>query len=242
MGTAIMVTSGKGGTGKTSLVAGVGTCLAALGKRVLCMDLDVGLRSLDLVLGMDDRALMDFTDAAHGRCSLNDAARQPEVPGLYLLTAPAQSEPPDFPLFRRLMDEAKEQFDFVLLDSPAGLGDNFRLASSGADKAVVVSTTDPVALRDAQRAVTELVRDVPDLHLVMNRVEKKTLRGMGATIDQAMDTAGLPLLGVVPEDRQVRLAAVKGTPLPLYTSKGAVRAYLNIAKRLLGRRAPLERF
>ena len=240
MGTAIMVTSGKGGTGKTSLTAGVSSCLAALGKRVLCIDLDIGLRNLDIALGMDDRAVMDFTDVMDRRCSLlTGAVEQPKIRGLHLLTAPLRLEHPDFDRFRQVVEEAKEMYDFVLLDSPAGLGDGFQLAMCAADRAVVVSATDPAALRDAQRAVSELIHTVDELPLVMNRVEPRVMRHLHTTIDEAMDTAGLPLLGVVPEDPKVVLAAGHGVPLVLYARRGAVRAYLNIAKRLLGQKVPL---
>ena len=240
MGTAIMVTSGKGGTGKTSLTAGVSSCLAALGKRVLCIDLDIGLRNLDIALGMDDRAVIDFTDVMDRRCSLlTGAGEQPKIRGLHLLTAPLRLEHPDFDRFRQVVEEAKEMYDFVLLDSPAGLGDGFQLAMCAADRAVVVSATDPAALRDAQRAVSELIHTVDELHLVMNRVEPRVMRHLHTTIDEAMDTAGLPLLGVVPEDPKVVLAAGHGVPLVLYARRGAVRAYLNIAKRLLGQKVPL---
>lgn len=240
MGTAIMVTSGKGGTGKTSLTAGVSSCLAALGKRILCIDLDIGLRNLDIALGMDDRAVMDFTDVMDRRCSLlTGAVEQPKIRGLHLLTAPLRLEHPDFDRFRQVVEEAKEMYDFVLLDSPAGLGDGFQLAMCAADRAVVVSATDPAALRDAQRAVSELIHTVDELHLVMNRVEPRVMRHLHTTIDEAMDTAGLPLLGVVPEDPKVVLAAGHGVPLVLYARRGAVRAYLNIAKRLLGQKVPL---
>lgn len=240
MGTAIMVTSGKGGTGKTSLTAGVSSCLAALGKRILCIDLDIGLRNLDIALGMDDRAVMDFTDVMDRRCSLlTGAVEQPKIRGLHLLTAPLRLEHPDFDRFRQVVEEAKEMYDFVLLDSPAGLGDGFQLAMCAADRAVVVSATDPAALRDAQRAVSELIHTVDELHLVMNRVEPRVMRHLHTTIDEAMDTAALPLLGVVPEDPKVVLAAGHGVPLVLYARRGAVRAYLNIAKRLLGQKVPL---
>lgn len=240
MGTAIMVTSGKGGTGKTSLAAGVGGCLAGLGKRVLCVDLDIGLRGLDLVLGMEDRAVMDFTDVMAGRCPLEDAAAaHPEIPGLFLLTAPVHLEELDPEGFRRVVEQAKAEYDFVLLDSPAGLGDGFRLAAAGADTVVVVSTTDPSAQRDAQRCVAELLHTAPHLLLVMNRVEPGTLRRLHADIDRAMDATGLPLLGVVPEDARVGAAAHAGRPLVLEADRGAVQAYLNIARRLLGRRTPI---
>ncbi|MDE6261669.1 MAG: P-loop NTPase [Oscillospiraceae bacterium] len=241
MGTAVMVTSGKGGTGKTSLTAGVASCLAALGRRVLCVDVDIGLRDLDLALGMSDRAVMDFSDVMDYRCSLLGAAvEQPEIRGLYLLTAPLSADGLDRNRFCDLVDEAKEYFDFVFMDSPAGLGDGFQLAMSAAERAIVVSAVDPAALRDAQRTVAEL-HALPQLHLVMNRVQPGLIAQLRTSIDHAMDTAGLPLLGVVPEDPAVTLATAAGVPLVLSTYKGAAPAYLNIAKRLLGQRVPLLR-
>lgn len=240
MGTSIMVTSGKGGTGKTSLTAAVASCLAALGHRVLCIDLDIGLRNLDIALGLSDRALMDFSDVMYRRCSLLSAVvEHPDIRGLYLLTAPMTLDAPDPALFRSLVDDARDCFDFIFMDSPAGLGDGFQLAAAAADRAIVVSATDPAALRDAQRAVTEMVGQIRELHLVMNRVQPKLIGKLRTSIDNAMDTAGLPLLGVIPEDQSVMVAAVTGVPLVLMTNKGAAPAYLNIARRLLGQRVPL---
>lgn len=242
MGSVIVITSGKGGTGKTSLTGGVGASLALLGKQVLCLDGDVGLRNLDITLGMTDAALMDFSDVMAGRCDLSRAAApHPTVSGLHLLTAPL-TLPGDFPGeagFQALLQQAREAYDYVLIDSPAGLGSGFRLASCGADRAVVVSTNDSSALRDAQRTVTELGRSIDTIHLVMNRIQPKLMRRLRTTIDDAMDAAGLPLLGVVPEDAQVILAANTSQPLILTSRKGAALAYLNIAKRLLGERVPL---
>ena len=242
MGTAIVVTSGKGGTGKTSLTGGLASCLAALGRRVLCIDMDVGLRNLDITLGMTDRALMDFTDVIAGRCPLERAAApHPQLVNLFLLTAPVNpSAGLDPARVSALLDQARAQFDYVLIDSPAGVGDGFRLAACGADRAIVVSTSDASSLRDAQRAVGEL--SLPTIHLVVNRVQPRLLRRLRATIDDAMDTAGLPLLGVVPEDEGVMLSANQGVPIILNTrGKGAALAYLNIAKRIEGLRVPIMR-
>ena len=241
MGTAVMITSGKGGTGKTSLTAGVASCLAALGRRVLCVDLDIGLRNLDLTLGMSDRALMDFTDVMEYRCPLLSAAvEQPEIRGLFLLTAPQSSDGLDRKRFQALIEEACDYFDLVFMDSPAGLGEGFQLAMAAADRVIVVSAVDPAALRDAQRTVAEL-HELTQLHLVMNRVQPKLISKLRTSIDSAMDTAGLPLLGVVPEDAAVTISAASGVPLVLTTYKGAAPAYLNISKRLLGQRVPLLR-
>ena len=239
MGCAVMITSGKGGTGKTSLTAGVASCLAALGQRVLCIDMDIGLRNLDLVLGLSDRAVMDFSDVMDYRCSLLEAAaEQPEIKGLFLLTAPLSPDALDRERFRAVVDEAKDCFDFVLMDSPAGLGDGFQLARAAADRAIVVSAVDPAALRDAQRTVTELDH-LRQVHLIMNRIQTRLLRRLRTTIDDAMNTAGLPLVGVVPEDPQVILCANLGKPLTTRGKRGAALACWNIAQRLDGNKVPI---
>ena len=241
MGAAIMITSGKGGTGKTSLTAGAASCLAALGHRVLCIDLDIGLRNLDLVLGLSDRAVMDFSDVMEYRCSLLSACvEQPEIKGLYLLTAPLSPDGLEAERFCQVVADAKDCFDFVFMDSPAGLGGGFQLALGAADRAIVVSAVDPAALRDAQRTVAEL-HALPQLHLVMNRVQPRLIRKLRTSIDNAMDEAGLPLLGVVPEDAAVTMSAAAGVPLVLASHRRAAHAYLNISKRILGQRVPLLR-
>ena len=240
MGISVMVTSGKGGTGKTSHTAGVASCLAALGNRVLCIDLDIGLRNLDIALGLTDLAVMDFSDVMARRCPLLTAATShPDIKGLYLLTAPMNLDNPDINRFCSMIDDAKDYFDFIFMDSPAGLGIGFQLAMAAADRAVLVSATDPAALRDAQRTVSELSGTISEVHLVMNRVQPKLMNKLRTSIDSAMDTAGLPLIGVVPEDPNVTVAATAGEPLVMMTYKGASPAYLNIARRLIGQRTPL---
>ena len=177
MGTAIVVTSGKGGTGKTSITGGVAGSLARLGHSVLCIDMDIGLRNLDISLGLSDRALMDFSDVAEGRCPLVRAAvNHPDLPGLALLTAPMTLSPAlTEEAVRRMLDTARSLYDYVLIDSPAGLGAGFRMACCGADRAIVVSTNDASSLRDAQRTVGEL-DFLRQIHLVMNRIQPKLLR------------------------------------------------------------------
>ena len=246
MGQCIAVVSGKGGTGKTSFTAGVGEALALSGRRVLCLDCDVGLRNLDLALGLSDRALMDFSDVAQGRCSLESAVvEHPRLPGLFLLTAPVRTRgrPVTETQMADLLAEVRKRYDFCLLDAPAGLGTGFLLAAASADRAVVVTTADPSSLRDAQHTVMELDRfGSGKLHLVVNRVRKKLLRSMHATIDDAIDKAGLPLIGVVPEDDALLLSLTRGTPLLLASSQSpAAWAYRNIAARLQGGRVPLLR-
>ena len=241
----VAVVSGKGGTGKTSFTAGVGAALAISGRRVLCLDCDVGLRNLDIALGLSDRTLMDFSDVAQGRCGLDAAAvEHPRIPGLFLLTAPARmrERPVTEAEMEALLREVRKRFDFCLLDAPAGLGYGFRLAVCGADRCVVVTTADASSLRDAQHTVMELDRfPAGQLHLVVNRVRRKMLRHMHATIDDAIDRAGLPLLGVVPEDDALPLCMNRGLPIALADGQSAAAAYRNIAKRLQGERVPLLR-
>jgi septum site-determining protein MinD len=245
LGQCIAVVSGKGGTGKTSFVAGVGSALAIYGKRTLCLDCDVGLRNLDLALGLSDRALMDFTDVAQGRCGLDAAVvEHPKLKNLFLLTAPAliHRRPVTKAEMSALLGEVKKRYDYCLLDAPAGLDYGFQLAVCAADRAIVVTTSDASSLRDAQHTVMELSHfPRGSLHLVVNRVRSKFLRHLHATIDDAIDTAGLPLLGVVPEDEQLPLSLNRGVPLLLSDSGLAAAAYQNIARRIVGERVPLMR-
>ena len=190
-----------------------------------------------------DSAVMDFTDVMAGRCTLEEAAaRHPRQKNLYLLTAPARSGAAeiDREAFRALFPEIQSRFRYCLVDAPAGLGAGFRLALAGADRAVVVTTTDASSLRDAQRTVMEL-EDLErgKVHLVVNRCKKKLLKSLHQTIDDAIDTAGLPLLGVVPEDETMPLFAGRGSPLLLTTNDYAAQAYRHIARRIDGQRAQL---
>ncbi len=245
MGQTIAVVSGKGGTGKTSFTANVGMALAQLGYSTLCLDCDIGLRNLDLALSMTDRAVMDFTDVVSGFCSLEDAVvPHPQQNHLYLLTAPTRTTVPELTgdSMRALISAIKQKFDFCLVDAPAGLGEGFRLAVDSVDRAIVVTTTDAISLRDAQRTVMELSH-LPrgKVHLVVNRCRKKLMRSLHQTIDDAIDTAGLPLLGVIPEDETMALYAGRSVPLLLSENQYAAQAYRNIARRLNGQRTPLLR-
>ncbi|MCI9677466.1 MAG: septum site-determining protein MinD [Oscillospiraceae bacterium] len=241
MGQTISVVSGKGGTGKTSFTANVGMALAQMGHPTLCLDCDVGLRNLDIAMVMTDRAVMDFTDVLAGRCTLEEAAAaHPKQKNLFLLTAPNRETWVDESLFQGLFEEINRKFDYCLVDAPAGLGIGFRLAISGADRAVVVTTTEASSLRDAQKTVMEL-KNLRTVHLVVNRCRKKLLKSLHQTIDDAIDTAGLPLLGVVPEDETMPLYAGRDIPLLLSGNDCAAQAYRNIARRLDGQRAALMR-
>ena len=242
MGQVVAIVSGKGGTGKTSLTALIGASLATLGKETLLLDCDVGLRDLDLALGLSDRVLMDFSDVVAGRATLDEAAVQhPKLQNLYLLTAPVTTEAslasPDG--MGALLREARESYDFVLLDGGAGLGESFRLATEHADRIIVVSTTEPSCLRDAQRTVMELHSYPGRVHLIVNRLRRKLLKSLRANIDDAMDAAGLPLLGVVPEDEDMPALLGKGKVDGFGYYSPARRATRNIARRLCGEKVPL---
>ena len=242
MGTVIAITSGKGGTGKTSITGGVAASLALMGRSVLCVDMDIGLRNLDISLGLSDRALMDFSDVALGRCPLARAAvEHPDLKGLALLSAPMTMPDGLTPeAVRTMLQEARDSWDYVLIDAPAGLGAGFRLSVCGADRALVVATNDASSLRDAQRTAAELDH-LKTIHLVMNRVQTRLMRKLRTTIDDAMNAAGLPLIGVVPEDPQVMLCANLGRPLTTRGRRGAALACWNIAQRLEGHRVPIMR-
>lgn len=243
MGIAIVVTSGKGGTGKTSITSGVAVALAQFGRQVLCIDMDIGLRNLDISLGLSDKALMDFSDVALGRCSLVRACvTHHTIRRLSLLTAPLVLPPEVTTLkIQKLVADACNLYDYVLIDCPAGLDIGFQLATCAADRALVVATCDASSLRDAQRAISVLGH-LEQIHLVMNRIQPKLLRRLHTTIDDAMDTAGLPLIGVVPEDSAVMLSANRGRPLSRITGRqGAAAACINIAKRLEGQKVPILR-
>ena len=245
MGQAIAVVSGKGGTGKTSFTANVGMALAQLGRKTLCLDCDVGLRNLDIAMALTDRAMMDFTDVLAGSCTLEEAAvPHPGQKDLYLLTAPTRIGAADVEAgaLEKLLPAIRERFDYCLIDAPAGLGAGFQLAVGGADRAVVVTTTEASSLRDAQRTVMELgCLGRGQVHLVVNRCRRKLLKSLHQTIDDAIDSAGLPLLGVIPEDETMPLYAGRGVPLLSTNNNCAASAYRNIAKRIDGRRVALMR-
>lgn len=239
MGQILAFVSGKGGTGKTSMTAAVATCLAAQGKRVLCLDLDIGLRNLDIALGLAGEPLLPFTSFVDGTYSLDKLTEHPQVPGLYMLTAPVTARPEDIAEedLRTFLNAAAAQFDFILLDAPAGIGAGFRLAANCAHSAVVVTGGDKAALRDGARAAEHLSMDAK---VLVNRVSKRMFRKMVQTVDDVMDEVSLPLLGIVPEDKNVTLAAAQGKTLALHSSKGASLACLRISRRLMGLKEPLK--
>lgn len=242
MGEIISVISGKGGTGKTTVCAAVATCLAAEGKRVLCIDADIGLRNLDIALGMADLPVIAFTDVMYGHYTFEDAAKHPKLEKLSLLTAPIRENGKliDDSGFQRMLKQAKETFDFCLIDAPAGIGEGFRLATQFSDRCIIISTPDPASVRDAAQAADMLLlQGKEDLLLVVNRVAPRMFSRMALTVDDIMDQVGLPLLGLVPEDSDVMLAAAKGESLIYAANDGAAEAALRISRRLRGEVLPL---
>ena len=242
MGEAIAVLSGKGGTGKTSITAGIATALASEGSRVLCIDCDVGLRNLDIPLGLSDMATLSFLEVCQGSYSLEQLTAHPKFPTLYFLTAPMNrsAEEVDAQAFANLVCAAREKFDYIFLDAPAGVDAGFRLAAVRADRVLLVTGSDPAAVRDAGRTgqVLELMGK-DNVRLIVNRINPKLVSNMDLTVDDVMDNAGLPLIGIVPEDPNVTLSAAFGTPLLTYTKKGAAAACRRIAKRIQGMPVPI---
>ena len=238
MGEVFAVVSGKGGTGKTSVCAGIATALAELGKRVLCIDCDVGLRNLDISLGMSDSGNLSFLDVSEFGYDLKNAPRHSVFPQLAFLTAPMNRSAEDIDPgpFLELLQRARREFDYVFLDSPAGVDAGFRLVTAAADQFLVVTGAGPAAVRDAAR-VGELLElsGKTGARLIVNRVDKSMLSAVRMTIDDINDTAGLPLAGIILEDPHVTLAAAFSLPLLQYASRcDAARACRRIANRLQG--------
>ena len=237
MGDVIAVLSGKGGTGKTSVCAGISTALARDGCSVLAIDCDMGLQNLDISLGMSDSGALSFVDVCEGSYQLSQAAQHPQFETLRFLTAPVSRSAGsvDQKAFRKMIRQAQKQFDYVLLDAPAGIDAGFELAARYAQRIILVTGADPGAVRDASRAGQKLeLMGKTNVRLVVNRVSKRLFRGMSTTVDDIMDKTGLPLLGVIPEDPSVLLAAAVQTPLISYSLRGASIAIDAIAKRLQG--------
>ena len=241
MGELIAIVSGKGGTGKTSLCAGIAQALAESGETVLCIDCDVGMRNLDIALGLSHLGALSFQEAAE--YGLDKASQHPQFPNLRFLTAPmnCSTQAVDTTKFGKLLEQARNQFTYTLLDAPAGVEAGFRLAACHADRILVVTGSDPASVRDAGRAGQLLhAMGKINVRIIVNRIDPRMVRAMRLTVDDIMDRTGLPLMGIVPEDYEVVLAATFETPLLKYTKKGAAAACRRIAKRIQGRRVPVS--
>ena len=244
MGKVIAVTSGKGGTGKTTTVAAISSCLAALDHKTLCIDFDSGLKNLDLALSMTDFAVADFMDVVEGRLDLMSACHEsPQVSNLFFLGAPTVCGPdvPDVELVRPMFDEIRREFDYCFIDSPAGIGPGFRLVHAFADMSIVVTNGELPAIRDAQRTVS-VIRDmgIPELRLLVNRVKPRNISLIMTTVDDIIDTVGAQLLGLVREDNSVFMSLHENTPLILFRKRSAAYDFLDAARRINGEDIPLR--
>lgn len=242
MSKSILIASGKGGCGKSTLAVNCGAVLAGLGRKVLLIDTDAGLRALDMLLSVSDRVVYDLSDVLASRCEPVKAIVATAVAGLELLPAPSEAydgvfEPEGF---RKLCKGLARYYDYLLLDSPAGIGAGMLTAAAAADRAVVIATADPLAVRDAGR-VAQVLRGLgmADIRLVLNRVVPSLIRRKTAySLDGAIDGASIRLLGIVPEDRRVTVAGYEGKPVAP-GRKGAGAAFSNIARRIDGEDIPL---
>ena len=239
----IAVVSGKGGTGKTSVCAGLSVALAAQGKRVLSIDCDVGLRNLDISLGLSQMDAVSLLEVCRGEYDICHALPHPDFPELFFLTAPVNCRPSEIrsDAFCAMLRSARRHFDYIFLDAPAGVDAGFQLAARYAERVLLVTGADPASVRDARRAgdLLELMGKT-DVRMIVNRVDRAMLSLLRFTIDDVMDSAGLPLLGVVPEDPNVTLAAAFGKPLLKMTKRGAAKACRSIAKRIQGNYVPVK--
>ncbi|NWL88921.1 MULTISPECIES: septum site-determining protein MinD [unclassified Paenibacillus] len=244
MGEAIVVTSGKGGVGKTTTSANIGTALALLGKKVCLVDTDIGLRNLDVVMGLENRIIYDLIDVAEGRCRLNQAlVKDKRFEELYMLPA-AQTKDKNSVSPEQVKDivlELKKEYEYVIIDCPAGIEQGFRNAIAGADQAIVVTTPENAAVRDADRIIGLLENSqISSPKLVVNRIRTNMVKsGDMLDIDDVLQVLNIDLLGIVPDDELVIKAANSGEPTVMNPESMAAIAYRNIARRILGDTVPL---
>ena len=258
-GKVITVASGKGGTGKTTSVAALSSCLAVLGYKTLCIDFDVGMRNLDLSLAMQDFAVIDFVDVATGRIELMSAvSKAPMIPNLFFLTAPPgnidlitdESEDVseadndsaiNITAIKRMFEEIRENFDYCLIDAPPGIGSGLQLAVCDADTAIIVTAGEDPTIRDAQQTAAAIRNfGVDRLRLLVNRVDPKKYKIIKTTIDDIIDIVGVQLIGVIREDKYIFRALHANTPLVLYKKRQSAYDYLEVAHRIIGDNVPLQ--
>ena len=243
LGRVITITSGKGGVGKTTSTANLGTALAMLGKKVAVIDADIGLRNLDVVMGLEKRIVYDIVDVVEGRCRIRQALiKDKRFPELYLLPAaqtrdksavnPAQ--------MRLLCDHLKTEFDFVLIDCPAGIEQGFKNAIAGADMVVIVTTPEVSAVRDADRVIGLVeANGLPSPRLIINRIRPELVkRGEMMTQDDVVEVLAVDLIGIVPDDESIVISTNRGEAASTDRTSRAGQAYTNIARRLMGEDVP----
>ncbi len=243
MGEAIVVTSGKGGVGKTTTTANIATGLALRGKKVVMVDADIGLRNLDVIMGLENRIVYDIIDVVDGVCRIKQALiRDKRFEGLYLLPA-AQTKDKDAitpAQVEKLMGDLKETFDYVIIDCPAGIEQGFINAVSAADQAVVVTVPEVSAVRDADRVIGLLSTfDLTAPKLLVNRIRSDMVRrGDMMNIHDILEVLRVELVGVVPDDENIVPASNMGIPIVSNPEHPAGRAYQNVADRLMGKPTP----
>ncbi|MGB4503994.1 MAG: septum site-determining protein MinD [Syntrophaceticus sp.] len=244
MGEVYVITSGKGGVGKTTTAANIGTSLAMQGYQVVLVDADIGLRNLDVVLGLENRIVYDLVDVAHGRCRMRQALiRDRRFENLYLLPAAQTKDKtavnPE--QMKELCEELKKENDYVIVDCPAGIEQGFRNATAGADKAIIVTTPEVAAVRDADRIIGLLeASEIKDPILVLNRIRPKMVK-MGDMLDveDVIEHLAIDLLGIVPDDESIIISTNRGEPAVLNSNSRAGQAYRNISRRIAGEDVPL---
>ena len=242
MGEVIVITSGKGGVGKTTTSANVGTGLAKLDKKVVLIDTDIGLRNLDVVLGLENRIVYNLVDVVEGNCRIKQALiKDKRYPNLYLLpsaqTRDKSSVTPE--QMKKLTAQLKEEFDYIILDCPAGIEQGFQNAIAGADRALVVTTPEVSAVRDADRIIGLLeANEMGQTHLVINRLRMDMVkRGDMMSADDVVEILAVDLIGIVPDDENIVVATNQGEPL-VGNDTLAGQAYMNICKRIIGEDIP----
>ena len=239
----LTITSGKGGVGKTTAVANIGVALASKGQKVVCVDSDIGLRNLDVVLGLENRIVYDLVDVIEGRCRLRQAMiRDKRLEELHLIPAAQTRDksavsPSDMV---RLCDELRPECDWVLIDSPAGIERGFRNAIAAADQVIVMTNPESSAIRDADRVIGLLEADEKGpVRLIINRLNIAMIkRGDMLSVQDVLDLLAVEVIGLVPEDDGVIVASNKGAPLAFDQKSKAGQAFHNIAGRLMGEKIP----
>lgn len=244
MGEVIVITSGKGGVGKTTTSANIGTGLAAQGKKVVLMDTDIGLRNLDVVLGLENRIVYDIVDIANGNCKLKQGMiKDKRFEDLYLIPA-AQTKDKTAVTedqMRGICNELKQEFDYIIVDCPAGIEQGFKNAIAGADRAIVVTNPEVSAVRDADRIIGLLeANDLGNPMLILNRLRPNMVKqGDMMGVDDILEILAIKLLGVIPDDDNIVISTNRGEPIVLDEQAMAGKAYRNIVKRILGEEVPL---
>jgi len=244
MGKVLVITSGKGGVGKTTTTANIGTGLAMLGKKVVVADADIGLRNLDVVMGLENRIVYDIVDVVEKTCRLKQGLiRDKRYEGLYLLPAAQTKDKnaikPEQML--ELCNELKEEFDYVLIDSPAGIEQGFQNSIVGADEAIIVTTPEISAVRDADRVIGLLeARGLHNPKLIVNRLRPEMVKkGDMMNIEDMIDILAIELLGVVPDDESIVISTNRGEPVVTDEAALSGKAFRNISKRILGEEVEL---